>query len=367
MMAASAARDPGGNTVDRRNAALRVLDYFQRRKGEIQADLASFLATAGKDLGAVSPLGSDACELLGRFTSTGKMIRGALVCYTASRGASPPPAAIRVGTAMELFQSALLIHDDIMDRDTQRRGQPSVHQHYADWARGRGLAEAAHLGESLGICVADIAFFLAFQALSEVDAPAQVRADITRLFARELSLVGVAQMMDMSTAASSADPATDDVLRLYLYKTGRYTFSLPLRAGALLDAPTRSSPEGLDRLGEILGMLFQIKDDEIGLWGDPADTGKPVGSDIREGKKTLYHAYLVRGCPPEILDRVRSSWGRADLAEGDIRYLLDAMERHGARAEVDRLGRDLAGKAERIAAGEPFLSDLVAWSLERTR
>lgn len=344
----------------------RVLEYFDQRRREIQADLETFLGSTSESLAGVSPLGPEACRILATFAGTGKMIRGGLVCYAASLGPGDPTVAIRVGVAMELFQSALLIHDDIMDRDTQRRGQPSVHHLYTRNAERDGLGDAAHLGEALGICVGDIAFFLAFQALAQTALEPGARARLVGLFARELSLVGVAQMMDMRAGASSQDPSTDEVMRLYLYKTGRYTFSLPLRAGALVSGLSESAVSGLDAFGEILGMLFQVKDDEIGLYGDPRDTGKPAGSDIREGKKTIYHAHLVRAAPPSELDRIRRAWGGGGGDE-EVRWLLDLIERCGARAEVDRLIQDLADRARGRAAQDPFLADLLTYSLERSR
>jgi geranylgeranyl diphosphate synthase type I len=347
-------------------AAERVLAYLSARRAQITTELSGYLAAKGRDLETVGPRGRETCALLYRFTENGKMVRGGLVCYAASLGSARAGAPVRVGMAIELLQSALLIHDDIMDQDLVRRGQPSVHHEYALRATRDGLGGARHLGESLGICAGDIAFFLAFDALAQLDCEADVRARLVSLVSRELSLVGVAQMMDVATGASSADPGTEDVLRLYLYKTGRYTFSLPLLAGALLGSLEPRQTAKLESAGELLGMLFQIKDDELGLFGDPAHTGKPAGSDIREGKKTIHHAFLVRHAPPEELERIRSIWGARRAAQGDVRYLLDGMERWGVRDRVADLARSLAARASSIVADRPFLQDLLEYSLART-
>jgi geranylgeranyl diphosphate synthase type I len=225
------------------------------------------------------------------------------------------------------------------------------------------------VGEALGICAGDIAFFLAFEHLAEVELAAPSRARLISLFARELSLVGAAQMMDMVAAAGATEQTTEEILRLYLYKTGRYTFSLPLLAGAEIGGIEDSRARELEQAGEQLGMLFQIKDDEIGLFGDPAEAGKPVGSDVREGKKTIFHASLMRRAPVGERDRIRTLWGRADLADADVLFILDAMARHGVRAEVEELVSTLADRAEVMAAriGSPFLGDLLAYSLDRRR
>lgn len=347
----------------------RVLGYVQLRRNEIVQALDAVLARKGTELGRISPLGEAACVKLAEFASRGKMIRGALVGYTSGLGGESGAAPVAVGMAMELFQSALLVHDDIMDRDDQRRGRPSVHFQYAEEARLTGLRDPDHLGNSLGICAGDIAFFLAFEILGELAVSPAVRARLVSLFSRELALVGVAQMMDMAAAAGSSEKTAEEILRLYLYKTGRYTFSLPLVAGALLGGLAEERVAELDRVGEHLGMLFQIKDDEIGLFGDPADTGKPVGSDIREGKKTIFHAYLLRLSAPSERARLGPLWGAPDLSEADVRAVLQAMEATGVRVEVDGLIRSLAASAAEIAGreGYAFLSDLLSYSLDRRR
>ncbi len=349
--------NPAGGAED------RVLGYVELRRNEIAGALDALLARKGAELARVSPLGAEACGKLGEFASRGKMIRGALVSYASGLGGMSGDAPVAVGMAMELFQSALLVHDDIMDRDAQRRGRPSVHFQYAEEARGAGLREPDHLGNSLGICAGDIAFFLAFEVLGELGVDPAIRARLVSLFSRELALVGVAQMMDMAAAASSSEKSVEEILRLYLYKTGRYTFSLPLVAGGILGGLAEERVSELDRVGEHLGMLFQIKDDEIGLFGDPADTGKPVGSDIREGKKTIFHAFLLRLSPQGSL------WGEPDLSEADVRAVLLEMERTGVRAEVERLTRSLADRAAEITGrdGYAFLGDLLSYSLGRRR
>jgi len=144
---------------------------------------------------------------------------------------------------------------------------------------------------------------------------------------------------------------------------------VPLLAGALLGGLEEGRRLELERVGELLGLLFQIKDDEIGLFGDERETGKPVGSDIREGKKTIFHAAIARRCPASELERIRALWGSPDIRDSDVRSILDSMERHGVRAEVAALTDSIAARAREIASERayPFLADLLAYSLERSR
>ena len=149
--------------------------YIEECRQQISRWLEALLRSRGGDLEKVNSLGRELGERLGRFAMRGKMLRGAMVCL-ASRlldgGIRPPEeAALAVGAAMELFQSGLLVHDDIMDRDATRRGQPTIHRQYAGEAERRGVRDPEHLGQSLGICAGDAAFFLGFEVLAGPPVP----------------------------------------------------------------------------------------------------------------------------------------------------------------------------------------------------
>jgi geranylgeranyl diphosphate synthase type I len=131
----------------------------------------------------------------------------------------------------------------------------------------------------------------------------------------------------------------------------------------------------LERLGETLGIIFQIKDDEIGLFGEAAETGKPVGSDIKEGKKTLYYGYLQRRATGADLERLRGIFGNSEIGESEVRYVRELTERLGIRREIQERADNLAESTRKLidtlsAAGSPergiFLG-LLDYSLARTR
>ena len=225
--------------------------YFDPIRARISELLRRFFQEKREELARVNPLGRDASERLVEFTLGGKMIRGCLVHLgwsIGSRGrARPAPeesaSVAAAGAAMELFQSGLLVHDDIMDRDLVRRGRPSIFQQYAQKAGREGHADPAHVGQALGICAGDVACFMAFELLARVRAPAPVQSEVLALCARELSAVGIAQMQDVAWGASKDGVKVDDILRMYRYKTGRYSFSLPLRTGALIAGADRDLQE----------------------------------------------------------------------------------------------------------------------------
>ena len=214
---------------------------------------------------------ADVLRRLKEYVVRGKLLRGALVFlgYEAAEGprlASPDGEAERrclaAAAAMELTQSFLLIHDDIMDKDEVRRGVPSLHRQYREFSQERGVEDAEHLGVSLGICVGDVGVFLAMELLAQAD------PSLLSTYARELNLVGLAQMDDVYFGQAPEEPAVDRIVQVYRFKTGRYTFSLPLVLGAALGGADQGTQEALARFGEELGVVFQIKDDEIGLFGE---------------------------------------------------------------------------------------------------
>jgi geranylgeranyl diphosphate synthase type I len=322
-------------------------------------------------------MGGEAIEKLQGFAARGKMIRGGLVAlgyllYAGESRDGQNEDVIAAGAAMELFQSAFLVHDDIMDRDRRRRGADTVFYEYVQQAESEGIEDAYHTGEALGICSGDISFFLAFELLGRLRSPRA--AELNALCSRELSYVGVAQMLDVYWGQFSGGIERQQVLDLYTYKTGRYTFSLPLLCGALLADAPQAGRQALERIGESLGIVFQLKDDELGLFGDADTLGKTVGSDIKEGKKTPFYTMLMERAGEEERRRLASIFGSSELSREDLDFVREAVERHGIRSEVQELcsgyaeaARDeiagLTGVAERYRA---IFYELLDYSLQRT-
>jgi len=337
--------------------------YFRKAKERLRDDLDRFLSAKRKDMTRVEPWGRDVLRRLGTFTRKGKMIRGGLVmlgCEMA--GGRITPAVVRAGTASELIQSGLLIHDDIMDRDAERRGAPSIHEQYARLADGPARPDAGHFGMSMAVCAGDIAIFLAFEAMAGLPGPAKRAAAVQKLFAAEFGLVGLGQMLDIRAGTSRLSLSEREVLDIYRYKTARYSFSLPLAAGWILGGGRDPVLPAIQRLGEDLGLVFQIKDDELGLFGNARTTGKPVGSDIRQGKRTLYSLALLDRAAGPARDRLEAVFGRAEATDADIRFVRDLADRLGVREDVQRImarfGRRAASGVRSLPLAERHLETL---------
>jgi geranylgeranyl diphosphate synthase type I len=338
----------------------------------LREDLRAFLRAKRRDVARLRPWGGDVLDRLGAFTRRGKMIRGVLVALGSEMaGRRAGAAAVRAGTALELIQSGLLIHDDIMDRDPRRRGGPSVHEQYARLAPGPGGAAAAHYGTSLAICAGEIAIFLAFEALAGLPEGRRAAA-VQKLFAAEFGLVGLGQMLDVEAGAAPGRLPERRVLEIYRTKTARYSFYLPLAAGWTLGGGRPAVRTALERLGEDLGLAFQIKDDELGLFGSAAATGKPVGSDIRQGKKTLYASGLLERAGGADAARLAGIFGNPAASESDLALVRDMAGRLGVREDVSRTMDRLAGRVGREIASLPVreahrevLRGLLAYIVDR--
>lgn len=310
--------------------------YIEEKKSAIADYLKTQLAQHEGRLTRINPFGGDVCRRLGVFALNGKMIRGTLVAlsYGLARN-DEPDEVISVGAAVELIQSALIVHDDIMDHDQIRRGRKSLYYQYVETAQKNQLSDPLHTGESLGICAGDIAFFLAFEILAALDNTRHPTWKLLRVVAEELAHVGIAQMQDVYWGASSRIISENEILDLYKYKTGRYTFSLPLVLGAMLAGLDDARIQLLERLGERYGTIFQIRDDELGLFGQEKELGKPVGSDIRSAKKTIYHHYLMRKASKTDSAELSRIFGNSEANVADIQYVRETAENLGIIDDVN--------------------------------
>lgn len=356
--------------------------FFREQKGAILGYLEKAAVEKAEDLSRVHPMGREVVEKILDFASRGKMLRGGLVGLgyalygDEAAKVTENEAVLAAGAAMELFQSAFLIHDDIMDRDTMRRGEPTVYAQYAKSAEEEGLADARHMGEALGICVGDISFFMAYEILAGGACGTGDKSrcvPLLTLASGELSYVGIAQMLDVRWGSAADEVSEKDVLELYRYKTGRYTFSLPLSAGALIADAKESRRQHLERVGELLGVVFQLRDDELGLFGDEESLGKPIGSDIREGKRTPFYLSLMERVDKEQKNTLLGIFGNREAGEEEVEYVRSMVEELGVRDEIIRTCEKLSHEARREMEalegthpeGYRILEDLLDYGLNR--
>jgi geranylgeranyl diphosphate synthase, type I len=295
----------------------------------------------------------------------GKRLRPAF-CYWAFHGAGGDPGDPRVigaGAALEMLHTSALIHDDIIDCSLQRRGQEVIH---AEFARHHQVAgwpgDSRRFGEGVGILVGDLALVYSDMLLAGVPPEASAVFDELRLE------VNIGQYLDlMGTVGRDATEAS--ARRIGRYKSAKYTIERPLHLGAAI-----ADPAGFSRLagplsdyGLPLGDAFQLKDDVLGAFGDPAVTGKPSGGDIREGKPTLLYALARQRATGSLSRLMGKRFGAADLSDTEVAAIQSAFENTGARAEVEATIEALVAEAleaaERLPLGEESVGALRALAL----
>ena len=294
---------------------------------------------------AVSAETGAAAEAVERLALRGgKRMRAALIAaaYVACAGDAGSPGAARghgdaasfvdVESAMiaiELLQVYLLIHDDWMDDDDVRRGGPAVHVHLREVLGSRALGDAA------AILAGDLASGYAQAALLESPLPAERVLAAARAFARIQEDVVTGQLAEMSSAAS--------VEVIHALKTASYTVTGPLALGAHLAGAGDARVAQLARYGRPLGIAFQLRDDLLGAFGDTSATGKPVGNDIRQGKRTALIVEMRGHAASEpLLARVL---GRRDASDAEVAEVVKAMETSGAKARVEARVAELLAEA----------------------
>jgi len=352
-----------------------MLEFLGKNRGAIEEYLDKFFSAKEQDLSRINRWGRDLMQRLAEFITGGKMIRGSILIFSYRMFAETvPPWLVQTAAALELLHSSLLIHDDIMDRDALRRGRKTVFVQYSEIAQAEGLTDPSHFGQCLGICAGDVGFYLAFEMISCSDVPQDIRMNILSLWSQELVFVGLAQMQDMYFSVGRKPVGESEILHMYQYKTARYTFSLPLMSGALAAGQNPSVVEQLSRLGENLGIIFQIKDDEIGLFGAQQDTGKQVGSDIKEKKKTLFAFYLADIDDPLTRKNVMSILQKQDISSSEIHTLRRIAEESGVMHRIAEKHQQLRAQAEDQIQMLPvstqsknMLRAILTYNLERRR
>ncbi|GGD42317.1 geranylgeranyl pyrophosphate synthase [Microbacterium faecale] len=274
----------------------------------------------------------------------------------------PHPGLIDLGASVETFQAAALVHDDIVDNSDTRRGERSAWRALEDEHHARGWAgDPEEFGRNGGILLGDLLLGwsddLLEGALARNDDPGARRA-ARDTYARMRRDVILGQFLDV--AEEAAWPTTPDAshadraMRIAILKSARYSVQQPLLLGAAYAGGDVAVREALAAFGRPLGLAFQLRDDALGVFGDPSVTGKPAGDDLREGKRTLLVAYAREGMDPTTRADFDDRLGSPDLTTEEITELQHVVRSSGALARVERLIDRSATEAMDVLRRAPF-------------
>lgn len=336
----------GGNDLDAARAIIA------RRKAAVERYLRRFLDARLDAAGEIAPESRELLDGLSRFVlAGGKRIRAALVaagysCYALEPADDRLAAA---GAAVELLHAFLLAHDDVFDRDSTRHGLPTLHRHFAAAvARRHAEADAARYGTSLAILGGDVAGMLAYEALAEAPVQADRLLRALLVLSRVAVETGYGEALDVM-AEVAPDVGEERVLLIQRYKTAKYSFEGPLHIGAILAGAGTAELEALSGFAVPLGIAYQIQDDILGVFGSEGITGKPVGADLREAKRTLLLVHGLNGPHAASLRRLAGdpSLDAAAVAEGQ-RLLRDGGSLAYSEGRCAALLREATSALDRL-------------------
>jgi geranylgeranyl diphosphate synthase type I len=317
---------------------------------EIDDVLRGFLAERLAETGGSPRVGGLYEPIADLVLRGGKRLRARFVLLGwRGAGLRTTQGAVGAAAVVELLHACALIHDDVMDGSATRRGAPAVHQAFAQQhRRGAWHGSGAWFGMSAAITAGDLCLVWADQLLRTCGLPAAAIASARPVYDEMRALTMRGQYLDLLTQASgeSSVAAAIEVARA---KTAACTTTGPLRFGGALAGASGELLEGYQAYGDALGIAFQLQDDLLGAFGDPAATGKPSGDDLRDGKRTVLVAEaLARAGDRRAVEELVAS-GTADSVE----ELRGVLVRSGARAAVEErirgLGREAMGCVEDLA------------------
>jgi geranylgeranyl pyrophosphate synthase len=269
---------------------------------------------------------------------------------------------VPIAAAQELLHIALLVHDDVIDRDDQRHGALNINGIYKSLYNGKASSQdASHYAYSAAILAGDLLFSAAYELISLADQISlEDRRIAQKLLGKSIFDVAAGELMD--TEAAFMDGAYDP-LTIYHYKTASYSFRGPLLTGARLAHLPESQITMLETYAMNAGIAFQLYDDYLGVYGEEEVTGKSASCDLREGKHTYLISHFLKHADKDAVRRYQALLGRDDIPQQELDVVKSDIEKVGSRSANTALADDYLAKAvqaiERL--DDPFRrSELIA-------
>ncbi len=305
-------------------------------RADVETTLQAFVSAQAAWLGRLGPDAQRLVEHARTSVTGGKRFRAAF-CWWGYHAVAEPTereALLRACSALELLHASALVHDDYMDASDVRRGRPATHRAFEQLHRQNGWsASAEQYGASAAILLGDLLLSWSDELLRTCGLPAPVVLDALGYFDLTRSEVVTGQFLDVSAQARGAADV-DTAMTVLRYKSAKYSIERPLHIGAALAGASPEMITQLSRFGLPLGEAFQLRDDLLGVFGDPAVTGKPAGDDLIEGKRTVLVSLALDALPAAEAKLLDSGLGTA-LDSTQVERLCRLIDESGARQQVE--------------------------------
>ena len=355
------------------------MNYSTNLLGQVQANLDSFCQKQRTDFEAISADLIPVVDYTQSLLQGGKRFR-ALFCYWAWRAClsdstyhqseqevqDSEQAIAGIAASLEMFHAAALVHDDLLDQSDTRRGAPAIHKRFETLHKDKKWAGAP---ERFGVAGSVLVGDLMLGWSSEIFGNALLHSpnrEIESACRDEFSLMRVevmaGQYLDvLEENAAATRPVSEGVGRaekVILYKTAKYSIEAPLRIGAAFAGADPAKLHEFTKFGIPLGVAFQLRDDILGVFGDPSVTGKPAGDDLREGKRTVLVALTLEALTersPSMAESFEELLTSRELDAHQIAFMQKLIQDSGALEKTERMIIEL---------GDRSLESLEAASLE---
>ncbi|POH59797.1 polyprenyl synthetase family protein [Arthrobacter glacialis] len=328
-------------------------------QGSVKDVLDQYFDSQRLRAGGYSPAFGELWDRMAATTTGGKWMRPKLVYLTYEAfGGKGWRACSELAAAFEMLHAALLVHDDVIDRDFVRRGVQTLGASYRDLALrgGHSSADADHAGFSAAIIAGDLLLTGSLRLATSAATGHGQSAAILSTIHEAIFAAAAGELDDLLFSLGRSDPGLLDVLNMERLKTAVYSFEMPLRAGALLAGESSATADALAAVGRDIGVAYQVVDDVLGTFGQQSVTGKSVDSDLREGKRTILTSFA------EGSEEFVSAAAAFRAGDGDAEVVRTVLRQLGAQEQALALAKNLVadamGKAAELALPESLFLEL---------
>lgn len=327
--------------VEQANKALD--EYFQEKE--------KFALSVTEDEAQKTGLPDHMMSVYHNFCRGGKKLRGSLINlgYLAA-GGQKEEEIIKTSVAIEIIHAFLLIHDDVFDKDKIRRGSKTIHLRYQDFHRKNlRKGERYHYGISMAVDLGDCGIFMGMEKIAGANFPGENKSKAIKFLSNVLLRTGFGQGLDI-TYELTENISEDDVMRVHLNKTAHYTISGPLSVGALLAGTDDKTLKAIENYGVPVGIAFQLRDDELGLFSTEKTLGKPIGSDVREGKLTILRIKALENAKDKDKEFLEYAYGNRELTDDEVFRVREITEETGALKYSQKISQELVEKGKKFVS-----------------
>ena len=331
---------------------MNSIEMFKNYYGEMKEKIDQELHSFNTSLTESNSFLKKNLEYFGDLNSGGKDIRGVLVTLGYSFLKEDKDYSIPLAVAYEIFQTAILVHDDIIDQDDIRRGKETIHK------RNNDSLNDTHISNSVALCMGDYGLYCANKLISDSYPNNSNLGKVLSYFNNTVLNTIKGELLDVILPTQSKKGEVSDkeleesIHNIYRLKTAHYTIIGPLCVGLVLAGSKEEYLKDITEFGEKVGIAFQIQDDILGIYSD--EMGKVKGSDIKEFKQTILFSHMMK---TPLKDEFLKYYGQKELSEENISIVKELLEKSGSKEYAENTMNQLYDEALLLLEKMNWLKD----------